>query len=356
MNLQILYHGLQQLAGQFKLEVRNQRVLVDMVLGMLASSSCRIETLAHALQPRGAMEGQYRRIQRFLANEHVDVASMHTTWTRLVLHGMQATGVRLLVDETKLSEHLGVMVLGVWGKGGCVPLAWRCYDPQDYPSEGQVAMIAGLLARVMAVIPLGVAVSLLADRGIGTSPELVRQVELQGVDVLFRVQGTTRFRTSDGRERTLKSLGMRGMSLQSVGDVFKKAGWIRAHITVAWDERCDQPWCLVSSRQVSPAEYANRFDQEVSFRDLKSDGFNWHKSHVWIPSHAERLLLVLAIAYWLILSIGQRIPRPRTGRASRWSAFRRGMEALAAFFRPTIAPFLAAFLAPSPPALTCVVQ
>jgi hypothetical protein len=359
MNPAPLYHVLRTLVEPFSLEVRNRRVLLDFSLAMLATCSCELGQLAHALQPRGGLESQYRRLQRFLANRHIEVAPLQTEWARMVLAAMQADELKLLVDETSLSDHLKVMVLGVWGKDGCVPLAWRCYAPGEYPPEGQVALIADLLKRVMPVIGFGTVVWVLADRGIGTSPALVQAVETQGARVLFRVQGTTRFRDLHGREQALKRMAVRGKSWQSVGEVFKKAGWLPAQVTVAWDEACAQPWCLVSSAPVTPDAYAVRFDQEVSFRDAKSDGFGWNKSHIWLPSHAERLLLVLALCYWLIISIGQRISRPTRGRASRWSAFRRGLEALAAFFRPTIAPFLAHLSAPSslsPPLFTCVVQ
>jgi hypothetical protein len=242
-------------------------------------------------------------------------------------------------------------VLGIWSSGGCVPLAWRCYAPEAYPAEGQVQLIRDLLARVVSVIPVNVPRWLVADRGIGTSPALMQAVEAQGCQVLFRVQGSTRFRNRDGQEQSCQSLGIRGQHWQSVGEVFKKAGWLPAHVTVTWDADYDRPWCLVSSGPVPPHAYGLRFDQEVSFRDLKSDGFDWQRSHVWLSDHAERLLLVLALSYWLVLSLGQRLARPLTGRASRWSAFRRGKEVLASLFRPTIAPVL-----PPPYFLTCVVQ
>jgi hypothetical protein len=312
-----------------------------------------LEAIAHALRPRGTLDSQYRRLQRFLANPRVEVTQLQAEWAQLVVQTMQPAAVVLLVDETSLNDHLKVMVLGVWGSGGCVPLAWRCYTPAAYPAEGQVQLITDLVARVLPSIPVNVPVWLLADRGIGTSPALMQAVEGRGCHVLFRVQGSTRFRSLDGREHALRSLGVRGQAWQSVGDVFKKAGWLPAHVTVSWDTRYAQPWCLVSSRPIAAHAYALRFDQEVSFRDLKSDGFNWQRSHVWLPEHAERLLLVLALAYWLVVSLGQRLARPPRGRAARWSAFRRGKEALAALFRPTIAPLL-----PHPPPHdhTCVVQ
>jgi len=231
-----LYQVMSELVNQLSLECRNRRVLKDFVLGMIASGSCQLEKIASALAPRGKVESQYRRLQRFLANERVEMAQLQTEWAEVVVKTMQAEQVVLLVDETALSDHLKAMVLGIWSAGGCVPLAWRCYSAQAYPAEGQVQLIATLLKRVLPAVPVNIPLWLLADRGIGTSPALMQALEAEGCQVLFRVQGSTRFRNLAGEEQSLHSLGIRGQSWQSVGDVFKKAGWLPAHVTVTWDE------------------------------------------------------------------------------------------------------------------------
>ena len=330
-------------------------MLRDFALGTLVSRSCLLDDVAHALAPRGAKENQYRCLQRFLANIHVSVAHLQGEWAQFIIQSMDPHALILLVDETALSKHLNIMVLGIWTPGGCVPLAWRSYQPTAYPACGQVGLIIQLLDRVRHTFPFPLPVVLLADRGIGTSPDLIRQVESRGIDVLFRVQSTTRFRHPDGHESALRNLGIPGQSWQAAGDVFKKAGWLPLKATVAWDTDYDAPWCLVSSQPLDPILYAHRFDQEVSFRDLKSDGFQWHRSHVWLPDHADRLLLVLAISYWLVMAVGQSIPPATAGRARRWSCFRRGLEACTALFRPTIAALLPPPPVP-PPRITCVVQ
>jgi hypothetical protein len=260
-------------------------------------------------------------------------------WAQVVVKTMQAEPVALVVDETALSDHLKVMVLGIWSAGGCVPLAWRCYQSGAYPAAGQVQLITTLLKRVLPSIPVNVPVWLLADRGIGTSPALMHAVQAQGCHGLFRVQGSTRFRSLDGQQQSLHSLGIRGQTWQSVGDVFKKAGWLPAHVTVTWNADYDHPWCLVSSRPIPTHAYAIRFDQEVSFRDLKSDGFDWQRSQVWLPDHAERLLLALALSYWMVIALGQRLPLPPSGRAARWSGFVAAKPLWLPFFDPPLLPY-----------------
>ncbi len=356
MNATSLYHGVSRLVNEFGLECRLRRVLKYFTLGVLASRSCQLGEIALALQPIGEPASQERRLQRFLANDRVEMATLQGQWSQQVLTQLRAEQLLLLVDETALSDHLKIMVVGVWGPGGCVPLAWRCYRPDTYPPGGQVELIRSLLARILPAVAVPTPVVLLADRGIGTSPALIEAVTALGIDILFRVQSSTRFRDAAGVECSLRDLGIRGRTWQSVGDVFKKAGWLPLQATVHWETAYAQPWCLVSSAALPAALYRYRYDHEGSFRDLKSDGFDWQRSHVWLPDHAERLLLVLALAYWLVLTLGQRLESTTTGQASRWSVFRRGLEVLKRVFAPTIAPLLPPPALASPPFISCVVQ
>lgn len=353
MNVSVLYEAVSTIVNRLPLEIRLRRVLRDFVLGVLASRSCLLESVAYALHPRGSMESQYRRLQRFLANPHVDVAAIQQAWATVVIEQMRPEQLVLLVDETLLSNHLKVMVLGIWTEQGCVPIAWRSVDPKNYPDCGQVELILDLVQRVLPAISCPVI--LLADRGIGTSPDLIAGLTHMNVDILFRVQGTTRLFNADGKHVPLAQLGIQKFAWQAPARVFKKAGWLSLHASVAWADGYAVPWCLVSSRPVNPHVYRLRFHQEIAFRDLKSDGFQWHRSHVWLPDHADRLLLVLAIAYWLVMLVGQSLPPVSRGRTSRFSTFRRGLDAILAHFRPNIAAFLPPPPFP-PPRITCVVQ
>lgn len=340
MNSLSLYHNLTLLLQRLPMSNRVREVARLFTLGVLAGGSCQLATVARAISPYGSFDSQYRRLQRFLAHPQMDNSALQTAWAGWVLEQVsQSCSPRLLVDETKLSEHLSVMVLGLWVEGGCIPMAWSCYQPHAYPEQGQVALIVALLQRVMDAQPR-LHPWLLADRGIGTSPALVQAVQTLGARVLFRVQGSTRFRGHDGSELALKAAAQPGEYWHSYGAVFKKAGWLEAYVSVVWDNDYERPWCLVSSAPVAGQTYGQRFQQECSFRDLKSDGFHWQKSHVWLPQHAERLILILAIAYAAVWMLGRQALRPRHGRGARYSTFRRGLEVLRELVHATILPLL----------------
>lgn len=42
----------------------------------------------------------------------------------------------------------------------------------------------------------------------------------------------------------------------------------------------------------------------MAFRDFKSNGWQWQRSHVRMPDHANRLWLAMALAYGWMLSLG----------------------------------------------------
>jgi hypothetical protein len=108
---------------------------------------------------------------------------------------------------------------------------------------------------------------------------------------------------------------------------------------------------------LSGAEYAMRYWQEASFRDLKSDGWHWQRSHVWQVDHAQRLLFILVLAYAWTLTHGThlRLAPPQIqaliqrGKRQTYSLFRQGLRYIARlihdhqplyldlYFRPDIA-------------------
>lgn len=280
-----------------------------------------------------------RRLRRFIANEQVEVSRFFVEWTRWMVGRLEAERVSLLVDETKLNDGLGIMVVGMAFEGRCIPLAWRCYranSEADYPAEGQVAMIGDLLALVQQGIPAHVPVLVLADRGIGTSPKLCQKVADMGWHYLFRVTRQSKIITEQGEYRIYQQV-QAGQSWSASGLVFKKRGRIPAHARAVWSEGYAEPWALVTNdATLTGYEYAQRNWQEQSFRDLKSGGWHWADSAVRCPARMTRLLMLLVVAYAWVLGLGsyaihwkraRALTRRSSGQLRRqWSLFKEGLQ------------------------------
>jgi hypothetical protein len=290
-----------------------------------------------AVQPRSAE----RRLERLRANPRLQVrpcalALARHAWQQLARRGVE---LPLLLDETPMRNELRVLKLSLGYEGRAIPLVWFCYSPDRLPHRLPLLVVRLLLGlkRALPDPPEGARVTLFADRGLGW-PLLIDLCRRLGWDFVLRVQGQTRVRTAEGQECSIAQFAPRpGTHWYGSAQVFKEAGWRNVNVVARWRRGVKEPWLLVTSW---PAQarccraYRHRMQQEESFRDEKSSGFEWQKSQVREPAHADRLLLVLALATHLVQGIGSALRRSQSRRTfersgrPRLSIFQLGLRFL----------------------------
>jgi len=358
MNTPLLYQWEAQLNQHFPTLGRWQVwTLALFSYGVICAKSCCLILVGQSLTGCAEASSMERRLQRWLANERLQMPKLIQAWVKWVAELWGKAPLLILVDETKLSNHVSIMMVGVAYHACAIPLIWRAYDPYDYPEEGQVGVLMGLLDQLRQLLPTATML-LLADRGLGTSPEWQQRLSESNWDYLLRVQRSTLVRLPGHKPQPLRRLVGYGQRWTGHVDVFKKAGWQRKWVYLMWEVGYAESWCLFSTQpDLSPTLYALRFHHEASFRDLKSDGFHWERSRVWKPAHTERLLLVLACASLWTLAQGTQVVflYPLTARQKRLSLFRLGLDELFARFQPHGRDYLELYLAPDTPTLKSVV-
>lgn len=307
--------------------------------GVVRAQSSQIRKIAGA--SGGKAESQRRRLQRFLKQEQ-DLKLFFAHWVRTLVKSLKLKELVLVVDETKLKAKLGVMVVALVYKGRAIPLAWRVYQAnsaEDYPQEGQARMIIRLLKQIRAGLEPALPVRILADRGIGTSPLLMRGIMALGWKFLFRVTKQSKILLPEGEAicfyEQVKGVGE---TYYASGLVFKKRGRIPAHVRVIWREGGQEPWALVTNDPALTGwEYAERMWIEEAFRDLKSYGWNLEQASLASAERMSHLWIILVVAYaWMLLwgtlleAAGQTSPLKRRKDGTwvrRWSLFREGRQA-----------------------------
>lgn len=340
MNYKLLYQFEQVLSAHLPcLNSWQQANVALFSYGVIQAESCQQGAIARAVSSAEQVESTARRFRRWLKNDAVDLPAFFAAWSRWVVRSVGGEHLTLLVDETKLHDRIGVMMVGLAWQGRCLPLAWHTYranSEADYPAEGQVGMIGALLEHVKAGVGTDVSVLVLADRGIGCSPALCRVVEALGWHYLFRVTCQTKIVTEDADYTIARQVQPGEVWMQS-GQVFKKRGRIPAHARAVWGMGYTEPWALVTNdERLTGHEYARRNWQEQSFRDLKSGGWHWGDSHLRSPQHVANLLILLAIAYTWMIALGSQavaagfaqplVRRPNGTLRRLWSLFREGLR------------------------------
>lgn len=298
--------------------------------GIIKGRHSQLGWLAEELSAFGEVETVRKRLNRWLSNPRIEVAVVCESWIKWVWNGMpQGQRAILLVDETKISDRLGVMMVSLAYEKRAIPLMWRCYKANskaDYPSEGQVQMIVELVRRVCACLPGESHPIVLADRGIGHSSNLIRLLEKHTLAYLLRIKDSARFTIEAELSFILKAATREGTGWAAAGLLFTASRQLETTVHVYWGHGQKEAWCLVTNDpQITSLTYARRVWQEESFRDLKSGGWQWHTSFIRDPERANRFLLILTVAYGWMIALGTQVTTSRAMR-QRYSVFRRGVR------------------------------
>jgi hypothetical protein len=306
--------------------------------GVVRSQSSQVRKIAGA--SGGRADSQRRRLQRFVSQPQ-PLNAFFSAWTGSVVKALKQPQVVLVVDETKLKARFGIMVVGMVYEGRCIPLAWRVYQANcraDYPREGQSRMIIRLLKQVKAGLPPHTRVRVLADRGIGTSPLLLRGIAALGWHFLVRVTKQSKLVLPTGEAICFyDQVTAPGQHYAAEGKVFKNRGRIPAHVRVLWGDTAQDRWALVTNDPTLTGwEYAQRMWIEQAFRDLKSHGWQLEQVALTDPDRLARLWMVLVVAYAWMLLLGAALTahggatarqrRPDGTYVRRWSLFREGRQ------------------------------
>jgi hypothetical protein len=288
------------------------KALAAFSFAMAQAGSCTSGLIAAAVPGAASPASVRRRLERTLSNHRIDATGAMLGLSSSLMRHWGGCGRRILLilDETPKANDLRCMRLSVAYHKRTVPLLSVCYRPDDPPMPMPV-LVRWMLRQVAACVPRqDVVVTLLADRGL-CWPTLIRQCRRLGWHYLLRLQSSTRVRLpEDGGIKAVQELAPRPGTHAFVQDVriFKKARWLRANVAAVWEPHAKEAWLLVSDEPASYRgccrRYCKRTWCEESHRDDKSSGFNWQRSHVKDPDHAQRLVLVMALASLLCIAQG----------------------------------------------------
>jgi hypothetical protein len=291
--------------------------LADFSFAVALAGDCRANRISPHVPTRAQPASSRRRFERLLDNRRLTPRLAQRELARSVLAHWTGATVLLILDETPQANDLRAMCVRVAYAHRALPLAWECYRPEA-PPQPLPQLVRSLLRQVRGCLPESCDVVLLADRGLAW-PVLIDFCQQSRWHYVLRLQRHIKVRFPDGSERAAGQLAPRvGTRWYGEAEAFKAAGWRGAGVVALWAEGMTDPWVLLVDEpgQLRHVRlYAKRMWVEQSFRDDKSGALGWDRSAVQNPGHAGRLLLVLALAMILAVSVGTE--SIRSGRRKR---------------------------------------
>lgn len=248
-----------------------------------------------------------KRIDRFLGNNRIEPAVAMDGWIRW----FAASRKRLLVSMDWVDvRQWHCLVLAVRYKGRALPLLWAAYSyDQIYRSQNNYEY--ALLKLLKTMIPPSTEVVILADRGFGRA-EMARTLHKIGFSYIIRIRPEVWIKHEQFSGRLNELPVKKGMSLMFRNVMYRKERPFRQHVAILWPDKSDQPWFLMTNLPKLQAQklskiYGRRMSIEEYFRDCKSKRNGFALRFCMIKKDArrlERLLLICALAYWLLVAVG----------------------------------------------------
>lgn len=252
-----------------------------------------------------------RRFERFLADPRVEVYHWFTPFVQSMQATLSHDVAYVILDCTQAGKQCRSLFAGLAYHGSVLPLGWKTLQGSKGHVKGdfQKALLQEIAPRLRyyrQIIVLG--------DGEFSNETLIRWLLAQGWDFVFRFRTSCLLQiTPDGEWQSMKAL-YQAASCQA-GNVYhwESVIFTQAYrfqnltVTLHWGANHPEPLPLVSSLPVADSPhllYEMRYWIETLFGNHKSRGFQLARTHLTHPQQIDRLILVLAIATYMMLGLG----------------------------------------------------
>jgi hypothetical protein len=205
--------------------------LAGATLGVMTSASLAVAMIGQALaQARGLVtKHAIKQVDRLLSHQKIDVWDIFAPW---VPHRVGARrDIVVAMDWTEF-DHDGQATLSlnlVTTHGRATPLVWRSVW-KDALSARRNADEDACLVRLSQVLPPGIAVTILADRGFGDH-KLFAFLENLGFGQVIRFRGNIRVADAGGATRPAADWVGKGGRARKLRDASPSTGLRRRRAT-----------------------------------------------------------------------------------------------------------------------------
>jgi hypothetical protein len=332
------------------LHKKRQLSIAYAAMGLLASESLFLHRMGEGLVDTrgGNKKHAAKQIDRLLSNKGISVWDLSEPWVKYVLADHKEIMVALdwtsFFDDEQSMLSLNI----VTSKGLATPLLWKSVDKKQL-KHNRARYEDQLLSRLKTVLPDGVKVTLLADRGFADQ-KFFRFLDAElGFKYIIRIKSNTTIVHKGIKNKAGNWLKPDGRSLGLKKAFITLTEYPIKQFVAVKDKGMKAAWFLVSNTDLKTSEiisgYSKRWKIEPFFRDLKDGrfGMGLEQTHIKSCERRDRLMLVLALSYLLLVVLGQageqigfdKKLKVNTVKTRTHSLFRQGQFYYRFFFRFT---------------------
>jgi hypothetical protein len=305
-------------------------------LGVMTGAALAVCLIGQALaKARGLFaKSAIKQVDRLLSNAGVVPWDLFGSWVGEVVGPRRQIVVAMDWTDFDADNQSTLALHLVTRHGRATPLIWLTVDKDELKNQRNDFEDL-CLSRLKALLPEGVAVTILADRGFG-DVKLFEFLDNLGFRYVIRFRGNIHVRAADGETRLAADWVGKGGRARKLRDAEisaarQKVGAVVCVKAVGMAEA----WHLAASDGDLSASgiiklYSRRWTIEPSFRDSKDLRFGMGMSALRIsdPQRRDRLLLLNAFAILLLTLLGAAGESLGMDRQLRTSTVKRRVHSL----------------------------
>jgi hypothetical protein len=254
-------------------DIHTKRVdsLANATLGVMTGASLGVAIIGKSLaEARGLLpKHAIKQVDRLLSNRKLEAWDLFATWVPELVGSRTDLIVAMDWTDFDADGQATLALKLVTRHGRATPLIWLSVL-KDELKDARNDYEDACLRRLAEVLPAGVRVTILADRGFADIKLFDFLGEL-GFGYVIRLKGNTRVGAADGTARPAEDWVGQGGRARKLRD----ATVTEAHCPVGaavcvHAKGMKEPWCLVTGNRAAPQIiklYSKRV--EPSFRDTK---------------------------------------------------------------------------------------
>ena len=315
--------------------------LANGTIGVMTGVTLAVSLIGQALATAKGLNAKsaITQVDRLLSNAGIVVWEIFKLWVPEVVGPRPEIVVAMDWTDFDADNQATLSLNLITRHGRATPLIWLTVD-KDELKDQRNDFEDLCLVRLKQVLPAGVAVTILADRGFGDA-KLYEFLDSLGFGYVIRFKGSVQVSAADGETHAAADWIGKGGRARKLRDAEVTAARQKVGAVVCVKAAgMKDAWHLAASDgSLSAAQiiklYSKRWRIEPSFRDTKDLRFGMGMSELRIgdPQRRDRLLLLNAFAVLLLTILGaageslgmDRMLRTSTTKRRVHSLFRQGV-------------------------------
>jgi Transposase DDE domain len=338
------YQGIRDVLGSLleqDLHAKRVNSLCDATLGVLHSGSLAICAIGQGLAAARSLKPKHaiKQVDRLLSNAAINVDDILMRWVPFVVGARSSIVVAMDWTDFDADNQATIMLALISDHGRSTPLVWLTVDKSTLKDHRNFYEHR-VLVRLAELLPAGIKVCIVADRGFGDQKLYRMLTEELYFDYVIRFRGNITVTSTAGETRTAAEWVQAGGPARVLRGAEVTADRYRVGTVVCvQDPEMKQAWCLAASSADTSAKqltgyYGRRWAIECSLRDSKDLRFGMGLGTIRVksPQRRDRLWLINAFAVVLLTLLGaagealgyDRMLKTNTAKRRVHSLFRQG--------------------------------